>query len=86
MLYSKLIGQRKMRMYWRGKMGFCPFFVKILAQCLCFETIKYRILILKFDLKKNQVTSETQHYQSRVICIFCYLILFIYFLNLVKLD
>ena len=44
-----------------GKMGFCPCFVKILKQCLCFETIKYRILILKFDLKKNQVTSETQH-------------------------
>ena len=52
MLYSKLIGQRKMRMYWRGKMGFCPCFVKILKQCLCFETIKYRIYILKFDLKK----------------------------------
>ena len=33
-------------------MGFCPCFVKILKQCLCFETIKYRIYILKFDLKK----------------------------------
>ena len=36
-----------------GKMCFCPYFVKNLAQCLCFETIKYRILILKFDLKKK---------------------------------
>ena len=44
-----------------GRMGFCRYFKKYLAQCLCFETIKYRILILKFDLKKNQVTSETQH-------------------------
>ena len=61
MLNSKLIGQRKMRMDWRGKMGFCPYFVKIQTQCLCFEIIKYRIPILKFDFKKNQVTSETQH-------------------------
>ena len=62
MLYSKLIGQRKMRMYWRGKMGFCPYFVKNLAQCLFFETIKHCILVLKLDLKKIElITSGTQH-------------------------
>ena len=36
-----------------GKMCFCPYFVKNLAQCLCFETIKHRIPVLKLNLKKK---------------------------------
>ena len=45
-------------------MGFCPYFVKNLAQCPCFETIKHRVPILKLDLKKNRVTGGTQHFYA----------------------
>ena len=43
-------------------MGFCPYFLKYLAQHPYFETIKYRVSVLKLDLKKkkkNRVISET---------------------------
>ena len=35
-----------------GKMCFCPYFVKNLAQCFCFETIKHRVPVLKLNFNK----------------------------------
>ena len=39
-------------------MGFCPYFLKYLSQCFCFETIKYCVPILKLDLKKIELQVE----------------------------
>ena len=41
-----------------GKMGFCPYFLKYLAQCFCFETIKHCVFVLKFDFKKIELQVE----------------------------
>ena len=48
-----------------GKMGFCPYFLKYLAQCLCFETIKQNTPVFE-----TRVLYKTQYPQNRVICIF----------------
>ena len=44
-----------------GKMGFCRYFKKYLAQCLCFETIKYRVPVLKFDFNKIKLQVELDY-------------------------
>lgn len=36
------------------KNGFCPYFLKYLILCFCFETIKYCVLVSKLDLKKKK--------------------------------
>ena len=41
-----------------GKMGFCPYFKKNLAQCPYFETIKHRVSVLKLDFKKIKLQVE----------------------------
>ena len=41
-----------------GKMGFCPYFKKNLAQCPYFETIKHRVSVLKLDFKKIELQVE----------------------------
>ena len=41
-----------------GKMGFCPYFFKYLAQYFCFETIKHQVFVLKLDLKKIELQVE----------------------------
>ena len=35
-----------------------PYFVKNLAPCPCFETIKHRVPVLKLDLKKIKLQVE----------------------------
>ena len=41
------------------KMDSCLYFLKYSINCLCFETIKHRIPILKFDFKKIKFPIET---------------------------
>ena len=41
-----------------GKMGFWTYFLKYLAQCLCFETIKHWVFVLKLNFKKIELQVE----------------------------
>ena len=55
-----------MTLIWE-KMSFCPYFLKYLAICPCFETVQEYVPILKLNFFKIDFQCKTRFIKNQVI-------------------